>query len=243
MKTIEMEELNLTKLMRIAPEAVELRMNGLQLELLRRACKEANFGTSIVSGLNNAPPTFNSVPIVIKHDDDETVRSITIVLDDFVAPIEYPFALHKQTIVHDPANGKYGDCTRTVIACILNKSTVEEVPNFNEGLRSQNQEDGIIFERRIADYLKTEGYGVFKIIYQSPLPEVLHALKVMSPDIAIILDGGTAKDTDHSVIVYNGEVAHNPNDHDIVRPLIGTNMFQVSVLVPLEYGPLAFLAT
>lgn len=36
-----------------------------------------------------------------------------------------------QTIKHDPANGQYGDCMRTCVACMLDLEVVD-VPNFAE---------------------------------------------------------------------------------------------------------------
>ena len=77
----------------------------------------------------------------------------------------------QQKFKHDPANGSYGDCFRTALACILDLDR-DEVPHFNEGLQfDDGNQMGIIYMTpstvRIVKIGPLQAYLAYRIIEKS----------------------------------------------------------------------------
>lgn len=63
---------------------------------------------------------------------------------------------HKQLISHDPANGAWGDCWRTCMACLLDMNP-SEIPNFVEG------GDQLLAAKRARAWLKERGFHMIVV--------------------------------------------------------------------------------
>lgn len=120
---------------------------------------------------------------------------------------------HKQLLKHDPANGVYGDCFRTCIACLLERP-VTEVPHFCDGGKDD------VWLEDLYKYLAPRGYyyvefrvydiGAWKDMSRFPY-DIYHIITDVSPNFP---------DTMHAVIGKNGEVWHDPAPSNKGLPVI-----------------------
>lgn len=106
-----------------------------------------------------------------------------------------------QLILHNPENGKFGDCFRTCIACILDIPDVTLVPH--------------IFENGFDD----------TAIWQQPLNEWLSKLGLAYIDVACaegwfdswnintyhIISGNSPRGFSHAVVGRNGKMVWDPH--------------------------------
>ncbi len=99
---------------------------------------------------------------------------------------------NKQVVKHDPANGAYGDCWRTCIACLLNLQP-EEVPHFTQ-LAVEHGED-LDCDDRTREWLRKQGYDMACIPFQGnskdwaakhlgSMPYILTGKSPNFPDVA-----------------------------------------------------------
>lgn len=112
-----------------------------------------------------------------------------------------------QRFKHDPANGSYGDCHRTCIACLLDLEP-EEVPNFGE-----HYGDIPAFFKAEKEYLESQGLASINIAYQGELENVLTAIGTNDPNVYYILGGAGARGFNHSVVACGGEIIHDPYEN------------------------------
>ena len=110
---------------------------------------------------------------------------------------------HKQLIKHSPKEGKYGDCMRTCIACLLNYHP-RNVPNFGEYL------DEIEMIMNLDKYLLSEGYQRFAYTY-THIDELHEFMQNIFPNVYYILCGKTEYGNSHMVICCNGAIIHDPS--------------------------------
>jgi len=103
----------------------------------------------------------------------------------------------KQTIMHDPKNGKYGDCQRACMASIL-EMPIEEVTHFAENDASPDE-----FEERIDRFLAPLGLIHIKL-WASKWDE-------SKPDTYHMIYGETIRGTYHAVVGLNGVMVHDPH--------------------------------
>lgn len=136
---------------------------------------------------------------------------------------------NKQLYKHNPPES-YGDCSRTVIACILNLSP-SEVPNFSEGLGPNTGEQQ---HERTLEWLRTQGYAMYETVFDCDLQTVLNYHRQLNPDIYYMLTGKSKNGTGHVVVCKNDEIVWDPaiDDSGIVGPA-DDGLYWVSVLIPL----------
>ena len=114
---------------------------------------------------------------------------------------------HKQLSKHDPENGVYGDCGRTVIACLLDLHP-SEVPHFFDKGPEESPE-AYANERA---WLAERGLLVVKWCYEgNTLEEVLGSMKYTNPAVTYILMGQSPRGVNHVVICRDDQVLHDPS--------------------------------
>ena len=138
---------------------------------------------------------------------------------------------HKQRFLHDPDNGIYGDCARTVIACLMDMEP-EQVPHFMDGAP-----DSCEYHRRQNEWLKLHGLGMVEFPVSCDSLEL--CVKSIGPNWMpgikrYMLTGTSPRGTTHVVIV-DGDKVHDPAipGGDLVGPT-DDGSWWVSVLVPLK---------
>lgn len=138
--------------------------------------------------------------------------------------------LQKQLNMHDPDNGIYGDCLRTVFACLLDLDP-QDVPHFNDRTDGRDaQEVG----RLLNEWLRERGYALITTQYDgsSRLKDVLNAAAWGSFGMPFLLSGRSSLGSDHVVICHDGKIIWDPSriDSGIVGPL-SNGMWMVEWLV------------
>lgn len=115
---------------------------------------------------------------------------------------------HTQLFRHDPDNGIYGDCFRTVIACLL-RMRPEEVPHFCDG-----PDDGKSMER-VHEFLEPLGFAYISLPFPaSELPELEQMLAIgahHSRGLHWVLMGKSRNGTNHVVICKGDQIIHDPS--------------------------------
>ena len=121
----------------------------------------------------------------------------------------------KQKYRHDPANGKYGDCVRTVIACLLDLDR-DEVPHFSDGPDATGKSE----TEAIRAFLADRNFGWIAIAFPADLSDVQSTMARCNPGLHYCVSGLSRNDTDHIVICKDGEIVHDPaiDDSGIVGP-------------------------
>jgi hypothetical protein len=115
----------------------------------------------------------------------------------------------KQLITHNPSEGKFGDCYRTAVAIVMGVPA-SEVPHVCEkGWCNADDLDGLIAMR---DFLRSKGFAISKSVFNGELtwPKFREWMAKFNPDSAIIVTGGTVRDTNHCVVMVGGEVICDP---------------------------------
>lgn len=123
--------------------------------------------------------------------------------------------VQKQKFMHDPANGVWGDCHRTVIACILDLDA-SEVPHFAD-------EDNADWERDCEAWLNARGLTAISIAYpgELDLKDIFEMIDAFNKGIAFILGGKSKLGSGHSVVCQSGNIVCDPSivDSGIVGPM------------------------
>lgn len=140
----------------------------------------------------------------------------------------------KQLNMHDPENGIYGDCLRTVFACLLDLDP-QDVPHFNDRTDGRNDQD---VGRMLNDWLRERGYALVTTRYngEASLDDVLAAADWGSFGMPFLLSGKSGIGADHVVICHDGKIIWDPSrvDSGIVGPM-SDGMWLVEWLVrPIE---------
>lgn len=108
-----------------------------------------------------------------------------------------------------------GDCLRACIASLLGLNA-SKVPNFVE-----EYDDGFLEAAKA--WLSKLGLTIFMCTYRDDsLDEILWFLGERNQGVPLILCGesGWQEDTNHAVIVKDGEIIHDPSDSGLVGPAI-----------------------
>ncbi len=119
---------------------------------------------------------------------------------------------HKQLNIHDPENGVYGDCGRTVIACLLNMKP-EEVPHFYDGVAEGNQEATNTALASMVSWLEAQGFAYSTIPfigYYLSVSEMLAYAGSVFPIGYYILLGMSANSHNHVVVCKGDKIIHDP---------------------------------
>lgn len=107
------------------------------------------------------------------------------------------FQAHTQRILHDPANGRYGDCYRTAIAMVLGLQP-EDVPHFCD--------DNLYDDwRGVTDkWLAERGLAMVDLPFEHSFDLVCDQLRMTAGDVPAIVAGRSPRGTMHSVVVHHG---------------------------------------
>ena len=137
--------------------------------------------------------------------------------------------LHKQKFGHDPENGVWGDCGRTVLACMLDLE-VEEVPHFGEGGPSDEE-----YMNRMREWLRQRDLGIAEFVYNGKdltIDALLQHVEEQNPGLIFSLIGTSKNEVCHVVICSGGKIIHDPavDNSGVVGPHKGH--YIVEVLVP-----------
>ncbi|MGU9981530.1 hypothetical protein ACJ4V0_15955 [Phreatobacter sp. HK31-P] len=113
----------------------------------------------------------------------------------------------KQSIAHDPANGRYGDCHRAALATILDMP-IADVPHVYDG--GISGAEASLNERA---FLASLGLVPINVAYGSDasLKDVLAATGAFCPGLCAILGGKSPRGFGHSVVIADGEIVHDPH--------------------------------
>lgn len=143
---------------------------------------------------------------------------------------------HRQKFpIHNPDEGVWGDCARTVLACLLDKDSVEEVPHFYDGTWDQ---EGIerafdAFKKWVEDQGKTLIRVAY--LYDGPPEPLVQHISSGNPGLPFILIGESPNGTGHTVICQDGVIIHDPQGrpNPIIGPHPTTGTYQVEFVVPV----------
>lgn len=112
----------------------------------------------------------------------------------------------RQTILHDPKNGMYGNCVQATIASLM-ELKIEEVPHFCDGPNPKN------WNKSLNEWLRSFGLSYFMvnpdINWRTSFPGVnnlYHEIFGPSPRDPI--------NTYHSVVGCNGKIVFDPHPSD-----------------------------
>ena len=141
----------------------------------------------------------------------------------------------KQTITHDPENGKYGNCMQAVFASILDLP-LEEVPHFME----KNPSADYLWPA-VNKWLASKGYALFTTMYTNRLDDIQYYMKNYNDGVYYILSGTSPRGFCHNVIGMGNDIVHDPapDGGGIVDP--GPDgYYWVEVLVPAKMCSVPF---
>lgn len=112
---------------------------------------------------------------------------------------------HKQRFLHRPEQGQHGDCSRTVLACLLDLEP-EEVPHWHEDLTGAEQ------DRRHREWLAERGLTLLHFAWHGVDRDwVDGAMRHWNPGHHYLLCGQSPRGTYHVVICCDGEMVHDPH--------------------------------
>jgi hypothetical protein len=134
-------------------------------------------------------------PITLFIHTFVTGRRMVSFLENFGegAPVFYD-----QLVMHDPANGKQGDCLRACVATLL-QIPPENIPHFGSDPENPNwlYSLNLFLEKRGLWFVEVPNVRMF---WHSSASPVFH-----------MLIGKTVRGTRHSVVAKNGEMIHDPH--------------------------------
>lgn len=137
----------------------------------------------------------------------------------------------KQLFRHDPANGSYGDCHRTAIACVLDLDAAD-VPHFMDGKHQCPADDS---HKAVEAWLNARGLTHINVLYSGELSlqQVLDTVRFSNPNSGphvFILGGHSRNGLNHSVVCCDGQIVCDPalDDSGIVGPIDGNGHWHVT---------------
>lgn len=135
----------------------------------------------------------------------------------------------KQKFRHNPAEGVYGDCARTVLAMLLD-IPVDDVPHF-----LWDNADGIVFNQRVRMFLESVGLREVSIPFTGDLSAIMRFMRDSNPGIYYMLMGESRNHVNHVVVCLNDKIVADPalDDSGIVGPA-DDGYYWVSFLVSLH---------
>lgn len=139
---------------------------------------------------------------------------------------------HKQLFpVHDPDNGIYGDCYRTVIACLLDLDP-EEVPHVCDNMPDDYV--GKEHEERMNAFLGERGlrHVEMPLLPDMSLQEVLDFCAVYFGDSRYTLMGKSSGGYRNHIVICKGtEIEHSTNDSTVERYAINSEYWWIGFLM------------
>jgi len=134
---------------------------------------------------------------------------------------------YKQLVKHDPDNGRYGDCFRTCLACLLNVPP-EDVPHF---LAEGND----AFWPAVTEWLSHHKLSLFHVPFSGDdLQGLFRSMQHLNPDLLYLLAGKSPRGVNHQVIAQGDRILHDPSTEGggLVGPCVEDGMYWVGLLVP-----------
>ena len=125
----------------------------------------------------------------------------------------------KQAFLHEPDKGIYGDCYRTVMACLLDMDR-DEIPHSHEGWAEFKEANaqwqamrGFLAERGLREV-------VIPLLGTMPIDDVLACMSNSNPGLHWLLLGTSRSGVSHVVICRDGEIVWDPSivDSGITGP-------------------------
>lgn len=112
---------------------------------------------------------------------------------------------YDMTVIHDPDNGRHGDCFRCCIASIL-QIPPSFVPHFCD--YDSEKEDKILWHARLIDFLRPIG-----LTYLEFNVDPTRAWNFIDIEVYHVISGQSANyaETRHSVVGRNGVPVHDPS--------------------------------
>jgi hypothetical protein len=136
----------------------------------------------------------------------------------------------KQLNMHEPEKGIYGDCLRTVFACLLGLDPAD-VPHFGDRTDGRSDDD---VGRMLSEWVREQGMVLITTQYggAASLDDVLGAATWGSFGMPFLLSGRSGIGCDHVVICQGGKIIWDPSriDSGIVGPM-SNGMWWVEWLV------------
>lgn len=135
---------------------------------------------------------------------------------------------NKQTILHDPEHGQYGDCLRTALSCLLNMDQ-EEVPHFC----ATNPTSEDLWPAINAWLAETCHLVVYSVAYDCSLEQILTMQQIMNPGLYYLLAGKSPRGCTHQVVACGDQIIHDPAPEGggLIGPCVEDGFYWVSVLV------------
>jgi hypothetical protein len=99
-------------------------------------------------------------------------------------------------VLHDPDNGRYGDCWRTAIACLMGLPDPTEVPHFV----ADDLTGGEHYWTATNRWLNGHGYYL-NTVWLDEVP----------PGRVAVASGKSPRGTQHAVLWRNGTLWHDPH--------------------------------
>lgn len=133
----------------------------------------------------------------------------------------------KQLCHHDPDNGVYGDCFRTVIACLMDLEP-RQVPLFHEHNITSNSTQVEAYRK----WLSSKGLGLFEVCLSGELKNILNHINSTNPNEYYLLTGEAPGGVDHVVICRGNKIVWDTSQDNtgIVGPRINDGFYWISVL-------------
>lgn len=145
---------------------------------------------------------------------------------------------HKQAFLHDPENGVFGDCYRTVLACLLDMER-DDVPHFVNTMNYQQWEQAV--QPKYDAWLSEHGVMELAIPITGDLDSVLEMQKSRGTHgYPCQLTGTSRTGCNHVVIVQDGKIIHDPSltGSGIVGPC-DDGYFWLTWIIPARHPALA----
>ncbi|RWK61816.1 MAG: hypothetical protein EOR85_12885 [Mesorhizobium sp.] len=139
----------------------------------------------------------------------------------------------KQLFRHDPANGVYGDCYRTVVACLLDLDH-EQVPHRHEVLSNEEQCGAM------DAFLRDRGVQTIRIALNGgDVDGALAVAVTLSDGLPYLFSGQSRNGTNHVVIARDDRIIHDPSldDSGIVGPTDVGQFWVEWLVLPLKGYP------
>lgn len=113
---------------------------------------------------------------------------------------------HIQLIRHDPENGLFGDCFRTVIACLLDMPPADVPHVYDAGATSDTA-------RPVIDaWLMERGLCLISIVFPGDdLDQAMTTMKFLNPGVYYMLSGFSRTGCNHVVVCLDDKIVHDPS--------------------------------